>query len=178
MPPVLAPTSPSPSRLKSWDGASAVTFVPVTEHHHRALRSVQALFDDHGASRRRRRRGRSVSRERRRDASSRSSVTSTPLPAARPSVLMTYGGVIVAKERQRRVFVVEDAVGRARDVRAREELLQVRLRTFEAARRRRPDRRPSCPARASRRRARRPPAGPGRSRRGRRRAQSRACRRT
>ena len=68
-----------------------------------------------------------------RRASSRSFVTRTPLPAASPSVLMTYGGFMVARKLERRHLDLRNApycaVGYARD---REELLHVGLRALRS----------------------------------------------
>ena len=80
MPPVLGPSSPSPIRLKSWAGWSGRTVVP----------SVSAKSETSGPSRY------SSTTTRSHDAAwataaSRSSVTTTPLPAARPSSFTTYG---------------------------------------------------------------------------------------
>ena len=46
MPPVLAPVSPSPTRLKSWAGTSGDGARPVAEHEQRALLAVEPLLDD------------------------------------------------------------------------------------------------------------------------------------
>src|SRR5579875_2254509 len=85
MPPVLGPLSPSERRLKSWAGASGT-----------ALEPSQSAMSDSSVPRRpssttTRRPPPSLARASA-TASSTSSVTSTPLPAARPSVLTTHGG--------------------------------------------------------------------------------------
>src|SRR4051794_3336907 len=81
MPPVFGPASPSPTRLKSCAGDSGSTQTP----------SVTANSDTSGPSR-----NSSITTCAHdaawRSASSRSVVTTTPLPAARPSSLTTYGG--------------------------------------------------------------------------------------
>ena len=86
MPPVLGPASSSPTRLKSWAGASATTVVAVADAEDRHLGPVEELLDDEppvglGEA------GARVLAA----ASSRESVTTTPLPAARPSSLTTCG---------------------------------------------------------------------------------------
>ena len=90
MPPVLGPVSPSPTRLKSWAGARATARTP----------SQIAITDSSGPVRpssitTRRPAGPNAAPDSLAAASamaaSRSSVTSTPLPAARPSVLTTHG---------------------------------------------------------------------------------------
>lgn len=80
MPPVLGPSSPSSARLKSWAGWSGRTVSP----------SVMAKRETSGPSR-------NSSMTTRSQAlacvlaASMSAVTTTPLPAARPSSLTTYG---------------------------------------------------------------------------------------
>ena len=81
MPPVFGPSSPSPARLKSWAGWSGTTVVAVGDREQRHLGAVEELLDDDAAA------GLRV----RAAPASRSSVTTTPLPAARPSSLTTYG---------------------------------------------------------------------------------------
>src|SRR5262245_40419697 len=81
MPPVFGPVSPSPTRLKSWAGASGSTRVP----------SLIPNRDTSGPSRY----SSMTTRPQRAacaTASARSVVTTTPLPAASPSSLTTYGG--------------------------------------------------------------------------------------
>ena len=90
MPPVLGPASPSPMRLKSWAGARGTARVPshttssdssgpvrpssMTTRSPAAPKDSPESFSRTSAS-----------------ASAIDSVTSTPLPAARPSVLTTNG---------------------------------------------------------------------------------------
>ena len=81
MPPVFGPSSPSKIRLKSWAGSIGTTAVP----------SLSAKSETSGPSR--------YSSTTTcshvaawASASTRSVVTTTPLPAARPSSLTTYGG--------------------------------------------------------------------------------------
>ena len=85
MPPVLGPVSPSPTRLKSWAGGRASTVVP----------SVTQKTEASGPSRYSSMTTRPPGLARQAAAwalaSSRSSVTTTPLPAARPSSLTTWG---------------------------------------------------------------------------------------
>src|SRR5690349_15560252 len=85
MPPVLSPASSSPTRLKSWAGERATTVSP----------SLTQKTETSGPSRNSStttrppgfdRQARACSR-----ATSRESVTTTPLPAARPSSLTTCG---------------------------------------------------------------------------------------
>lgn len=80
MPPVLGPSSPSSARLKSWAGWSGTTVTP----------SVMAKRETSGPSRYSSMTTRSQPSAWAR-AAARSSVTTTPLPAARPSSLTTYG---------------------------------------------------------------------------------------
>ena len=85
MPPVLGPVSPSPTRLKSCAGSSGT--------HGRAVARGRTA-----TPRARRGTPRAAPGARVQQAAawaraaSRSSVTTTPLPAARPSSLTTYGG--------------------------------------------------------------------------------------
>ena len=52
MPPVLAPSSPSPDALEVLGGGERDTMsVPSTEHVQRTLRARETLFDDDGATR-------------------------------------------------------------------------------------------------------------------------------
>ena len=81
MPPVFGPLSPSPSRLKSCAGWSGRTVTP----------SVMAKTETSGPSRNSSMTTRPQAAAWA-SASVRSSVTTTPLPAARPSSLTTYGG--------------------------------------------------------------------------------------
>ena len=87
MPPVLGPVSPSPTRLKSWAGREGHGAGAVADCEHRELGTDHALLDDEvrPASPKASPAG---TRDRRR-ASPRTSVTTTPLPAASPSVLTT-----------------------------------------------------------------------------------------
>jgi hypothetical protein len=81
MPPVLGPWSPSWARLKSWAGSSGTAVVPSASANrltsgpsrYSSMTTVLQLLAC-------------------RLASSRSVVTTTPLPAARASSLTTYGG--------------------------------------------------------------------------------------
>ena len=72
--PVLGPLEVLRSQQRDGGG-------PVRQREQRHLRSVQVLLDDHGAAR-----GRVLLR------GGQVVVTTTPLPAARPSALTTYGG--------------------------------------------------------------------------------------
>ena len=85
MPPVLGPWSPSPTRLKSWAGASGMTVLP----------SQRQNSETSGPSRNSSTTTTPPSLARHASAwasaSARSSVTTTPLPAARPSSLTTWG---------------------------------------------------------------------------------------
>ena len=94
MPPVLGPVSPSPTRLKSCAGASGTTVAAVGDAEQRHLGPVEVLLDDDAAAR-------PVEAPRARGPAPAlsSSVTTTPLPAASPSSLTTYGG---PKARERR----------------------------------------------------------------------------
>src|SRR5436190_2671932 len=96
IPPVFGPRSPSSARLKSWDGASGTARRPshtartdssgplrpssITTVRPAGPNAAPASFAFTSSS-----------------ASINDSVTSTPLPAARPSVLTTNGGFIVRK---------------------------------------------------------------------------------
>ena len=81
MPPVLGPASPSPTRLKSWAGSSGTAVTPSqianSESSGPSRNSSITTFTQASACAR---------------AAARSGVTTTPLPAARPSFLTTYGG--------------------------------------------------------------------------------------
>src|SRR4051812_42661966 len=85
MPPVFGPASPSSARLKSCAGCSGTTVTP----------SVTANSDTSGPLRYSSITTRSPAAWA--IASSRSDVTTTPLPAASPSCLTTYGGGSVAR---------------------------------------------------------------------------------
>src|SRR6185437_15118968 len=81
MPPVFGPVSPSPMRLKSWAGTNGRAAVP----------SVTTNSETSGPARY----SSTTTRPQTRPwawAASRSSVTTTPLPAASPSSFTTYGG--------------------------------------------------------------------------------------
>ncbi len=80
MPPVFGPVSPSPTRLKSCAGSSGTADCP----------SVTTKSDTSGPARYSSITTRPHSAACR-SAAARSSVTTTPLPAARPSFLTTYG---------------------------------------------------------------------------------------
>ena len=86
MPPVLGPVSPSPTRLKSCAGWNASTVVPSLTANR--LTSGPSRYSS--TSTRPQRAAWST-------AACQSSVTSTPLPAARPSSLTTYGGPNVSR---------------------------------------------------------------------------------
>ena len=88
MPPVFGPVSPSPTRLKSWAEARGTTRCPSAHAQQRHLRSDQALLDHDPATGLAERRPASLAATSA-AASASESVTSTPLPAARPSVLTT-----------------------------------------------------------------------------------------
>src|SRR5690606_11747337 len=90
IPPVLGPVSPSPTRLKSWAGASGTARVPSQ------TASTDSSGPDIPSSITTRRPASPKDRplslaSTSAMASSRSVATSTPLPAARPSVLTTQG---------------------------------------------------------------------------------------
>ena len=81
MPPVLGPSSPSKIRLKSCAGSIGTTVVPSLRANNETSgpsRYSSTITSPHVAA---------CSR-----AAARSDVTMTPLPAARPSSLTTYGG--------------------------------------------------------------------------------------
>ena len=81
MPPVLGPVSPSPTRLKSWAGASGTARSPSHTH------STESSGPDSPSSMTTP--PRSSFERTSAAASSNDSVTSTPFPPARPSVLTT-----------------------------------------------------------------------------------------
>ena len=85
MPPVLGPASSSPTRLKSWAGISGTTVVPSLRQNSDTSgpdRYSSMTTAPSGLARQ----ARACS-----SASARSSVTTTPLPAASPSSLTTCG---------------------------------------------------------------------------------------
>ena len=86
MPPVFGPLSPSPTRLKSWAGASGTARAPSQSAKQRHLGPSSSSSITSGPANaargaRARRRARSGVRQ-----------TKTPLPAARPSAFTTHGG--------------------------------------------------------------------------------------
>ena len=85
MPPVFGPSSPSPTRLKSWAGASASASLPSASANSETSSPSSSSSITSGPSKREAARS---------PASSSSCVrqTKTPLPAARPSALTTHGG--------------------------------------------------------------------------------------
>ena len=90
MPPVFGPVSPSPMRLKSWAATSGTTAEP----------SVRQNSETSGPSR-----YSSITTRPHAtawaSAAARSEVTTTPLPAARPSSFTTYGGAELVERRRR-----------------------------------------------------------------------------
>ena len=90
MPPVLGPVSPSPTRLKSCAGASATARVPShtasTDSSGPAIASSTTTVRPASPKASPRSLAPTSS-----TASSRDAVTSTPLPAASPSVFTTHG---------------------------------------------------------------------------------------
>ena len=90
MPPVLGPVSPSPMRLKSWAGTSGTARVPSqrTSSEHSSPTSPSSMTMVRPASPNAAPDSLAVTSWR---ASSRVCATSTPLPAASPSVLITQG---------------------------------------------------------------------------------------
>ena len=132
---------------------------------HRQLGSVHALFDHDGRA------GAGEGRARQLVAHvgdrfvARSTVTSTPLPAASPSVLITYGPVesrrcsAIAASDSAAVNVRNVAVGTPA---ARTTCFHVRLGSFEQRARRRRGRTRACPGPAAGRPTRRPAALRGR----------------
>ena len=90
MPPVLGPSSPSASRLKSWDGARGTTCRPSqsTSSEHSGPVSPSSTMTRRPASPKAAPLSLASTSA---SASARESATSTPLPAARPSVFTTQG---------------------------------------------------------------------------------------
>ena len=90
MPPVLAPRSPSPMRLKSWAGRSGTALVPShrTSSEHSSPSRPSSITMLRPASPKDAPESLAFTSA---WASSRVWATRTPLPAARPSVLMTQG---------------------------------------------------------------------------------------
>ena len=91
MPPVLGPASPSPTRLKSWAGANGSTRVPShsTSSDSSSPPSPSSITTLCPAAPKAKPESLASTSA---AASSSESVTSTPLPAASPSVFTTYGG--------------------------------------------------------------------------------------
>ena len=122
MPPVLGPVSPSPARLKSWAATRTRARTP----------SQIAMTESSGPVR-------PSSMTTRRPAppkvapeslarasaiaSSRSAVTSTPLPAASPSVLTTHGPGSDRRNSRGRTDLVKDAVAGGRHTGVRQHVL-------------------------------------------------------
>ena len=161
MPPVLGPRSPSKIRLKSWAGCSGYAVVAVADREERDLGAVEVLLDHHPLARRPRgpapRRGRVV--------------TTTPLPAASPSSLTTYGAPNSSSAAATSAGWCRRGAARS----ARRRRPSRPWRTPWSPRAARPPatgRRPRSRPRARRRRRRRPAAPRGRRRPGRRRARS------
>ena len=90
MPPVLGPASPSPTRLKSWAGASATARVPSqtasTDSSGPVMPSSTTTVRPASPNASPASLARTSA-----TASSSEAVTSTPLPAANPSVFVTHG---------------------------------------------------------------------------------------
>jgi len=101
----------------------------VTEHHQGTLRPFEALFDHHRVPAPPNARPLN-SRARHSTLLQSPRVTSTPLPAARPSVFITLRRRHLGEERHASLII--ETRRRRRDVGAREELFQIRLRAFES----------------------------------------------
>ena len=91
MPPVLGPLSPSPTRLKSWAGSSGTAVVPSHRTSSEHSSPVEPLLNHDAPPGLAEGGTRELGRPRRARASARVRATSTPLPAASPSVLTTHG---------------------------------------------------------------------------------------
>ena len=102
MPPVLGPVSPSPTRLKSCAGASATARVP---SHTASSDSSGPVIPSSITTVRPASPNDSPASLARTSATASSSdvATSTPLPAASPSVLVTHGPGSAAQELDRRL---------------------------------------------------------------------------
>ena len=151
MPPVLGPVSPLPSRLKSCAGASGTTCSPSVMQNNDTSGPSRYSSTTTGAPAARHRCA--CAR-----ASSRSSVTTTPLPAASPSSLTTYGAPSASsasapRRRSRRPGPRGRDLGRGHHLLG-EGLAALELRRLAAGAE------AGDPARRARRRRRRPPAGP------------------
>ena len=126
MPPVLGPASPSPTRLKSWAGARATARVPsqtaktdtsgpvipssMTTVRPASPNAAPDSFAPHVGL-----------------GLGEVSVTSTPLPAARPSVFTTQGGARVRRKARPGLDLGEGAVAGGGHAGGRQQLLHVRL---------------------------------------------------
>ena len=157
MPPVLGPVSPSPTRLKSCAGTSGTTVVPSVTQKQRDLGAVEVLLDDDPAQH-----AAACAR-----ATSRSAVTTTPLPAASPSSLTTYGGPKASRAAGHLFRRLADVRHRGGDVGRGHDLLGERLRALELRRQLPRGRSRRCPAPAPRPPPQRPAAPRARSRQGR-----------
>ena len=130
MPPVLGPESPSPTRLKSWAGSIGTTVSPSTMHSSET--SGPSRNDSNSTGCPASSRLAACAR-----AASRSAVTTTPLPAARPSSLTTHAGSPRAGSEpvQRGVEVcgvVDDLAGCGAHARGRHDVLGEGFRTLDA----------------------------------------------
>ena len=166
MPPVFGPVSPSPIALVVRLSDSGTHALPVAERERRDLRTLQELLDHDDATGRAERplptRHASIAAS----ASSRSSATTTPLPAARPSAFTTARPP--SSSTNAAAFSTSSKLPRARrrDAAALHQILRERLRALQPGR---GGGRPEH-GHAARLRARRPApppaAPPGRRRRG------------
>ena len=131
MPPVLGPASPSPTRLKSWAGARATARWPSQTARTESSGPVSpsSMTRVRPASPKASPERYSVTASR---ASASRSVTSTPLPAASPSVLTTYRPSRVSRKAKRRVGLGEGAVAGGGHAGVDEHLLHPRLGALEA----------------------------------------------
>ena len=169
MPPVFGPASPSPTRLKSWAGAGRTASVAVAHREHRQLRPGHALLDHDRAAGVAERGARQLGPHVGLGLAS-DSVTSTPLPAARPSVFTTYGPGERRRKSTAGVGVVERAVAGGGHAGLDEHLLHPRLRALEAGAVGAGAEHPLALRPAAGRPGRRPAAARARSRTGRRRS--------
>ena len=121
MPPVLGPSSPSKIRLKSWAGCIGTTVVP----------SQKANSETSGPSRYSSTTTSPAASPRARAAAARSVVTMTPLPAARPSSLTTYGGPNASRAAATSSAPCAQPGGRGRHAGGRHHVLGEGLRALE-----------------------------------------------
>ena len=103
----------------------------VAEHQQRALATREPLLDHHPCDRPHRRRRPESLASTSASASSIESVTSTPLPAARPSVLTTHGPGRERRNVLRLVHLRADREAGGRHARLGQHLLHERLRPLE-----------------------------------------------